>query len=395
MNTELPKLQLINLTHKGRQNLGLKFKYNEDLLTIVRKIPLAKWSKTHRLWYMPLSSDNISLVKKRFCNVAEIKNKGLRKQTDTNGAISKPERQLNATQKKILNNFYKYLRGKRYSKSTIDTYTFYIADLIEFHNSKGVENITNRDIELFIETVFINRNYSISTQRQFISAVKVFKAFYPEIELNEMHLVRPKKSKKIPTVLSQNEVLDLIRCTKNLKHRAIITLLYSCGLRVSELINLKLTDINIDRKQLHVKNSKGRKDRLVSLADSFLPLLSNYYLSYNPKTYFVEGANGGKYSAESIRQFIKRSCKSANISKTVTPHTLRHSYATHLLENGTDIRYIQSLLGHSRPETTMIYTHVQRKDLMKITNPLDTIIQKTLRQDNTSSKLGLSRDFNK
>ena len=397
MNTELPIIQVVNYFRKDQKHIGLKFKYNDDLLHIIRDIPYARWSKTQRLWYLPYSEYNLNVIKTCFKNTAVVDCEALNGRAVVYGAALpklKEKRQLTHEQKGLLNNFYKYLRGKRYSKSTMDTYTFFVADFVEFHKDKILKNVTNRDIELYIESVFIKRKYSISTQRQFISAIKVFKSFFPEIGIDEFSLERPKKSKKIPTVLSQNEVLDLIRCTKNLKHRAIIALLYSCGLRVSELINLELIDINIDRKQLHVKNSKGRKDRLVHLADSFLPLLSNYYLSYNPKKYFVEGAKGGKYSAESIRQFIKRSCKTAKIHKIVTPHTLRHSYATHLLENGTDIRYIQSLLGHSRPETTMIYTHVQRKDLMEITNPLDTIVQKNLRQDKTTSKLGLSRDFN-
>ena len=190
--------------------------------------------------------------------------------------------------------------------------------------------------------------------------------------------------------MSQEEVLRIIQCTLNLKHRAILALIYSCGLRISELINLKLVDFHIDRKQLIVKNGKGRKDRYVSLADSFIPLLSNYYYSYKPKSFFVEGQKGGKYSAESVRKFLKNSCRRANIQKNVTPHTLRHSYATHLLENGVDIRYIQLLLGHSKPETTMIYTHVKRKDLMKIQNPLDIALQKIKNTDNDNEKVLLS-----
>jgi len=192
-------------------------------------------------------------------------------------------------------------------------------------------------------------------------------------------------------VLSQEEVLDIIGCTQNLKHRAILALIYSCGLRIGELINLELVDFHIERKQLIVKNGKGRKDRYVSLAESFIPLLSNYYDTYKPKKYFVEGQKGGKYTAESVRQFLRKSCKNANISKAVTPHTLRHSYATHLLENGVDIRYIQSLLGHAKPETTMIYTHVKRKDLMQIQNPLDVALRKINQSDNEKQKLLLSR----
>jgi site-specific recombinase XerD len=180
----------------------------------------------------------------------------------------------------------------------------------------------------------------------------------------DLILERPKKHRKLPRILSQEEVLAIIQNTQNLKHRAILALIYSCGLQISELINLKLEDFHIERKQLIVKKGKGRKDRYVSLADSFTPLLLNYYNSYKPKSYFVESQKGRKYNAESVRQYLRKNCFKAKIKKPVTPHTLRHSYATHLLENDVDIRYIQSLLGHAKPETTMIYTHVKRKDLM-------------------------------
>ena len=218
----------------------------------------------------------------------------------------------------------------------------------------------------------------------------MFIIFQPQTKISDLILERPKKSRKLPNVISQEEVLAIIKSTQNLKHKAIIALIYSCGIRISELINLKLNDFHIERKQLIIKNGKGRKDRYVSLADSFLPLLSNYYHSYKPKIYFVEGQKGGKYTADSVRQFLRKSCLKANIKKPVTPHTLRHSYATHLLENGVDIRYIQSLLGHAKPETTMIYTHVKRKDLMKIQNPLDVALQKINKLDNKEQKLFLS-----
>ncbi|MDP5105369.1 MAG: site-specific integrase [Polaribacter sp.] len=334
-------------------------------------------------WYLDFSEENIQLVAKTFKDITTINSTKLPKKTLF-------KRNLTAEEKTLLNNFYSYLKGKRYSESTLQTYTFFVADFINFHTKKALDELTNRDVELFIESVFIERNYSVSSQRQFVSALKLFTQFCPQTKINDLVLERPKRSRKLPSVLSQEEVLSIIQSTQNLKHKAIIALIYSCGLRISELINLKLADFHIERKQLIVKNGKGRKDRYVSLADSFLPLLTNYYHSYKPKIYFVEGQNEGKYSAESVRQFLRKSCLNANIKKNVTPHTLRHSYATHLLENGVDIRYIQSLLGHAKPETTMIYTHVKRKDLMDIQNPLDIALQKLNNRDNDNEKLLLS-----
>jgi integrase/recombinase XerD len=381
-----PKIYLEQKIHRKESQLLLRFSFHSELVALVKSIKNTFWSKTINAWYLKDSQENLDLILSVFKNITAV---------DTS-KISKKilfKRNLTASQKKLLNNFYLFLKGKRYRPSTIQTYTFFVADFINFHSKTSLEELTNRAVELFIETVFMERNYSVSSQRQFISALKIFILFYPHTKINNLVLERPKRSRKLPSVLSQEEVLKIIQCTQNIKHRAILALIYSCGLRISELVNLKLIDFHIERKQLIVKNGKGRKDRYVSLADSFLPLLSNYYHSYKPQIYFVEGKNGGTYSPESVRQFLKKSCLKAQIKKTVTPHTFRHSYATHLLENGVDIRYIQSLLGHAKPETTMIYTHVKRKDLMDIQNPLDVALQKINNRGNGKQKVLLSGDI--
>ena len=380
---QLPTINISTGLHRNNSVFFLHFYFNDLIIEKLKSIS-ARWSQTKKCWCLKNSEENLALILELFKDVTKVDVSKIPKKT-------RFKRDLTTAEKKILNNFYLFLKGKRYSQSTIQTYTIFVADFINFHTKTPLEELTNRDVELFIETVFIERNYSVSSQRQFISALKIFTVFYPQIKINNLSLERPKKSRTLPSVLSQEEVLRIIQYTQNIKHRAILTLLYSCGLRIGELINLKLIDFHIDRKQLIVKKGKGRKDRYVSLADSFLPLLSNYYHSYQPTIYFVEGQNGGKYSAESIRSFLRKSCKKAGIRKPVTPHTLRHSYATHLLENGVDLRYIQTLLGHSKPETTMIYTHVQRKDLMEIQNPLDVALQKLNKINNDKQKVVLSR----
>jgi site-specific recombinase XerD len=381
-----PTIFLEEKIHRKNNQLLIKFEYDETLISLVRTVNGASWSKSLKAWYLISTAENLSMILKLFKNVTKVDVSKISKKTPF-------KRDLTDEQKKLLNQFYLFLKGKRYSQSTIQTYTFFIADFINFHTKIPLKELSNRAVELFIETVFMERNYSVSSQRQFISALKIFTVFCPQTKIHNLSLERPKKSRILSSVLSQEEVLRIIQYTQNIKHRAILTLLYSCGLRIGELINLKLIDFHIDRKQLIVKKGKGRKDRYVSLADSFLPLLSNYYHSYKPTIYFVEGQNGGKYSAESIRSFLRKSCKKAGIRKPVTPHTLRHSYATHLLENGVDLRYIQTLLGHSKPETTMIYTHVQRKDLMEIQNPLDVALQKFNKINKDKQKVVLSRNI--
>ena len=345
-SSQKPTLLLKKVLHRKQVQLLVLFTYNDLIISKIKAIDGFRWSQTLRGWYIAYSQRSIDLLKETFKNDvifkldATVYNKSL---------TSKPKRAprtISEANKQVIRAYVKYLKGKCYSESTIKTYFTFIADFFDYLQDTPLTSITNRTVEQFVEDVFVPRKYSISTHRQFYSAVKLFNAFYPECAIDELQLKRPKKSKLLPTVLSKEEVVDLLRYTKNLKHRAVLAMIYSAGLRISELLHLKLAHIDIDRRQLTVKNSKGRKDRNIILAQSFIPLLQNYLMSYEPKVYFVEGKPYNPYSAESIRTFLHKATKNAGINKRVTPHTLRHSYATHLLENGIDLRYIQELLGH-------------------------------------------------
>ena len=181
------------------------------------------------------------------------------------------------------------------------------------------------------------------------------------------------KKKKLPNILSKKEIQLLFNSTYNLKHLTILAVIYSCGLRVSELINIKINDIDNNRMVIHIRKGKGNKDRQVQLTNQVLELLRKYYKKFLPVKYLITGQNGGKYSTTSVQKIIKNSALKAGIYKKVTPHTLRHSFATHLLENGTDIRFIQTILGHSDIKTTQIYTHVSNAHLKNIQNPSDNL----------------------
>ena len=374
-----PTLLFKKAVHRKEICLLLIFSYNDNVISKVRDLNLCRWSKTLTAWYCNYSESNIEIVKKALANDVHFKFDSSLK-TQLQLPVSKTPRNISEDNKDVIRQFVTFLKGRRYSESTVKTYFTLIADFIEFVNHIPLSDLTHKDVERYIENSFVPKGYSISTQRQFISAVKLFVSFYPDCNIDNLKLIRPKKSRFLPTVLSKEEVVDLLRHTKNLKHRAIIAMIYAAGLRISELINLKLNDIDIDRRQVLVKNSKGRKDRNIILAKSIVPLISNYLNTYTPKIYFAEGFETNKYSAGSVRKFIKKGSIAAGIKKKVTPHTLRHSYATHLLENGIDLRYIQELLGHSRPETTMIYTHVSKKDLLAIESPLDTMIKTIINQ---------------
>lgn len=384
-----PVIKIINFNYDGLPQIGLSFKYNNTLRILVKNKLGAKWSKTNRLWYFSHTEENL---KKAFRILSPI---AVLQQEDFNRNLGKKKekRDFSKDQNKVLNGFSIYLRGKRYSESTIKTYTFFIAELVHFHRNKTLRILTNREVEEFIEKVFVPRRYSISSQRQFISALKLFIRYYPYTEMEGATLERPKKSRKLPQVLSQGQVIKLIQAAKNLKHRAVIAVLYSAGLRISELLSLELKDIDFQRNQLFIRNSKGRKDRYSTLSQQIIPLLNNYINSYKPEKRFVEGPRNKPYSASSVRKFLDVYAKEAGITIKVSPHVLRHSYATHLLENGVGLRHIQELLGHAKPETTMIYTHVARKDLLAIESPLDTAIQKLNKRDNLEENLPLSQKY--
>lgn len=248
----------------------------------------------------------------------------------------------------FIDNKINEMKMKGFSKKTINLYVFYYK---KFKSTK-----LSRDN--FILDM-INKNYATNSIRLASAAIKYFTGNSSKIQL-------PKKRKRLPIVLSKIEIIKIINSTNNMKHRLIISILYSSGLRVSELINLKPNDINLIDNTIQIKNSKGKKDRITILSKKVKSMLNKYETG----KYVFMGRNG-KYTSRSVLEIVKIASNKANINKNVTPHTLRHSFATHLLENGMDIRYIQKLLGHSRIETTQIYTHVAKNEYLKIKSPFD------------------------
>jgi len=261
---------------------------------------------------------------------------------------------------------------KRYSKNTISTYLACLQSFFKHFNHVDTALLDKKDILDYLETM-IHKGYSKSSQNQHINAIKFYYEKFLEREREFYYLDRPRKDIKLPTVLSKEEVQKLFHSSYNLKHRTILAIIYSCGLRVSEMINMRIRDIDHKRMIIWIRNSKSNKDRQVQLTPQILQLIEQYIQYYEPKYYLINGMNGGQYSSASIQKMIKATCKRAGIYKNVTPHTLRHSFATHLLENGTDIRFIQHILGHSNIQTTQIYTHVSTTNIKNIENPSDNM----------------------
>lgn len=250
---------------------------------------------------------------------------------------------------------------KRYSKNTIKTYCNYFKDFLSYFEAEKIQDVTTSQINSYILEMINSKNISISQQNQRINAIKVYyeKVLGREKQYYDLH--RPNKERKLPKILRKNEVKNILNSCTNIKHKSILMLIYSAGLRRSELLNLHISDIDSERMVINIKGAKGMKDRISLLSINLLELLRGYYKEYKPKKYLFEGQNGGKYSPTSVANILKKASLKAGIRKTVTPHMLRHSFATHLLEQGTDLKYIQELLGHNSSKTTEIYTHVSKK----------------------------------
>jgi len=241
----------------------------------------------------------------------------------------------------------------------------------KYFNNRDPNEISEEDISEFIEDHILKLGYSASYQNIIISAIKMYYNINGNRRVNTDSLKRPRRSRALPKVFSKEEIMEIFSATKNNKHKLILWLIYSCGLRRSEVINIKLTDLETERGVLHIREGKGNIDRMVPIPQKVWEKIRAYIKGYKPDIYLFEGQTGGKYSVESVYAVFKHSLKLAGIKKDVGVHSLRHSYATHLHEGGLDIRYIQELLGHKSSRTTEIYTHVSRRNLFAIRSPIE------------------------
>jgi len=266
-------------------------------------------------------------------------------------------------------NFEQQLRIKGFSRKTIDSYLYYNKDFLKLAR-KSPRDIKEKDIRNYLDYLALEVNSSASTMNVAYSALK---NYYGHVYKRKffINLPRAKKQKRLPVVLAKKEIKKMIKQTQNPKHNCILSLIYGCGLRISEVVKIKMNDIDCERKVLLIKKSKGNKDRYVPLPESQSEILIKQKRIKSGEQHLFTGRNNTKISLMSINKIVKLAASRAGITKDISPHTLRHSYATHLLESGSDIRYIQALLGHSRLETTQIYTKVAKNKVLSIISPLD------------------------
>ncbi|WP_235843208.1 site-specific tyrosine recombinase/integron integrase [Maribacter hydrothermalis] len=369
-------ITLYHLMINNQKMIGIKFSPDKLIQNLIKGLPDPKWSKQYNMAYIHNTKANLGIIFTTFKGIVWINynrfltNKPINTSNETvdvqwfRNRTNVPEYRL-CPEEYLLK-----LELKRYANSTVRTYVSFFEMFINYYKEKELITIDESDIRNFLQHL-VQRNVSNSYLNLAINAIK----FYYEVVLDMPNrfyeIERPRKESKLPKVISKEEILSIIENTNNLKHKCIVQLLYGSGLRRSELLNLKIEDIDSKRMLIRVVGSKGNKDRQTLLSRNALKDLRRYFTKYEPKIYLFEGKTGIKYSGASVLKIVKSAAERAKIRISVTPHILRHSFATHLLESGTDLRQIQVLLGHSSSKTTEIYTHVATNTFESIKNPLD------------------------
>lgn len=372
--SKMPRITLKHLMIKGEKMIGLQFYPHKVINAMVKDLPNIKWSSKYNMAYILNTKINLNLIFRTFKGIAWVDcnyffiNRPLPNNNENVSAST-----IETSSRKVPNIYIDKLLLKRYAENTVKVYCSMFQRFVEYHGDKALNDLSEQDIRFYMKHLII-QNKSDSYLGQMINAIKFYYEIVLEMPNRFYDIERPPAKEQLPKVISKEAAFRMITLTKNLKHKCIIGLLYSAGLRRSELLELKVNDIDSERMTIRIRNSKGRKDRYTSLSQYILPYLRLYFKEYKPKEYLFEGQKGGKYTPSSILKIIYNGANHAKINQKVTPHMLRHSFATHLLESGTDLRKIQTILGHNSIKTTEIYTHVALNHQIDIKNPLDTVL---------------------
>lgn len=355
------------IKHTNQARIALHFEYSKEANERVRKLTGVKWSSTLKVWHVPDNNVYRKQFKLPVINEMEIKLPPVLTGNQLPVAIPGQMQQLAVAA------YSETLRLKNYSPNTLKNYrSHFISFLLWFGDIKP-SLITKNMIMDYLVMLRRKENWSSTHQNQVINAVKFFYEKVLKQPRTVYDLPRAKKEWKLPPVFAEEEVKNILLALENLKHKTILCLAYACGLRVSEIVNMKLKDIDSKRMVITIRQGKGRKDRQVMLSEKLLVLLREYFKEYKPKAWLFEGQYGEQYTSRSVEEIIKKAKAKAGVTKKGSIHALRHSFATHLLEGGTDLISIKELLGHNSISTTSIYTHVSKKQLNKIQSPLDKL----------------------
>lgn len=342
--------------HHGKPVILIRFDYDAGLIARVKKLTGVRWSQSKKAWYVI----DLPHYRQKF---------GLPPLLVGKEVLS----YVHPMNQPALIQMTEMLQLKAYSPNTIKTYINEFAQLLHVLKDKDVKSMDGTQIRSYFLYCTNQLKLSENTLHSRLNALKFYFEQVLKRERFFVEIPRPKKPSTLPKVINAKDIKKLLEVTTNLKHNTMLKLCYGMGLRVSEIVNLKVADIDGKSKHVLIERAKGKKDRYVNLPISLVEQLRNYYKEYRPKKYLFEGQYGDKYSTRSAQEVFKLALKKANINKAIGIHGLRHSFATHLLESGTDVTFIQQLLGHNNVHTTLRYTHVSQKSLKNIKSPLDNL----------------------
>jgi integrase/recombinase XerD len=381
-------LKAITIPANKAERMALFFAANKQVLTAIKKIAGIKWCETHKYWYLPCTKAHYEALANAVKDMAILDDQALAiyltkrkaaqliQQKMGNTEIGNTAFNISNHNLQLLVRTIELLELKAYSKSTIRTYKNEISLYLQTIKNSRADALSTEDVRRYIHYCISTLQLSENTIHSRLNALKFM---YEQVLGHEKFFVeipRPKKHLQLPKVLGETELRRLFAAPTNLKHKAILFVAYSAGLRVSEVINLRLQDIDREREQLFIHCSKGKKDRYVRLSPLVLDILEQYYKlsKIKPTNYLFEGQEKGKpYSTRSAQKIFSDARIKAGILKSITFHCLRHSFATHLLEKGIDVIYIQDILGHFDIKTTQRYLHVRKDALINIASPLDDL----------------------
>lgn len=338
-----------------------------NLAILMKSIARSRWTRETG-WYIPYSPDAWKSLQSIFGKANITINDTLRRPKKS----LCPLPQLDDKQQLAVLQLVEKLMIRRYSHQTVKSYRSCLTHYFLHFPGRAPESLTEEDIREFMLHGIRQLKWSESYQNSYINAIKYYYEGVLE-QPRKIYEFRPKRPFKLPTVLSQEETVSLLKCVDNQKHKCILMLIYSAGLRMSEVMQMRKDDVLFQQKKVFVKGGKGKKDRYSILSDKMFVLLKNYLLTFRPHYWLFEGQDGGQYSARSVQHILRNAVSKAKVNPYATVHTLRHSFATHLLEQGIDLRYIQELLGHSSTKTTEIYTHITEKAINRFKSPLDSL----------------------
>ena len=381
MTKSTDEIEVQAVEHRGKQVLMMQFPYRKELIEVARENLGARYSKTYRGWWLEKEKNTLQRIFSAFRDKAWVDASaiygGKSPQNKSKAPDKKPRKPKTFSEARapVPTAYTDKLKLRNYCENTVRTYVSLFSRFAGYFKDKPLQEVTEDEVNAYVLYLVKQKGISTNTQHQVVNAIKFYYERVLGGEKKKYRIERPRKESKLPKVVSADDMRLMLDVTENVKHWCLLAIIYTGGLRRSEVINLRIQDVDINRNQVFVRGGKGHKDRQTLLGEVLSEKLPAYFEKEKPNYWLFEGTGRKKYSGTSIGNVVAAAARRAGIKKRVTPHMLRHSFATHMMDDGTDTRYIQRLMGHNSIRTTSIYTHVSTSDLQNLQSPLDRLLK--------------------